>query len=79
MKQLTDQDRAEIIALRNAGNSVMAVSNKLGWSRTTVYMVTTGRDWRGYYSRKRNADYARAYRGRRLKLKKKVSWTNDKA
>ena len=64
-KKLTEQDRKEIKALLNAGNSIRSVSDALGWSRTTVYMVKTGRDWSDYYTRESHAKHTKAYRERR--------------
>lgn len=62
---LTETDRKKIKELHSAGNSVRSVSDALGWSYTTVYMVVTGRAWSDYYDRKRNTRYVRAYRERK--------------
>lgn len=62
---LTEKDRKEIKEFRAAGNSIRSVSDALGWSYSTVYMVVTGRAWSDYYDRKRNTRYVRAYRARK--------------
>ena len=62
---LTDKDRKKIKELHAAGNSIRSVSDALGYSYTTVYMVVTGRAWSDYYDRKRNTRYVRAYRERK--------------
>jgi len=62
---LTSKDRKEIKGLHAAGNSVRSVSDTLGWSYTTVYMVVTGRDWSDYYDKARSREYVRAYRERK--------------
>lgn len=62
---LTETDRKKIKELHAAGNSVRSVSDALGWSYTTVYMVVTGRAWSDYYDRARSREYVRAYRERK--------------
>jgi len=62
---LTEKDRKEIKGLHAAGNSVRSVSDALGWSYTTVYMVVTGRAWSDYYDKARSREYVRAYRERK--------------
>lgn len=62
---LTEKDRKEIKGLHAAGNSVRSVSDALGWSYTTVYMVVTGRDWSDYYDKDRSREYVRAYMERK--------------
>jgi IS30 family transposase len=63
--KLTDKDRREIKELHAAGNSKKAISEALGFSVTTVYMVVTGREWSDYYDRARNTKYVKAYRERK--------------
>lgn len=63
--KLTESDRQQIKRLKADGHSNKDIADALGYSRTTVYMVVTGREWSDYYSRKKNTEYVRAYRERK--------------